>query len=40
MEKVQVEISPQSHVIWQHLITVYEAAQRAGFTNVTFTPGR
>ena len=40
LENVQVEISPQSHVIWQHLITVYEAAQRAGFTNVTFTPGR
>lgn len=37
---VQVEISPQSHVVWQHLITVYEAAQRAGFTNITFTPGR
>jgi biopolymer transport protein ExbD len=40
LEKVQVEISPQSHVIWQHLITVYEAAQRAGFTNISFTPAR
>ena len=40
LEQVQVEISPQRHVIWQHLITVYEAAQRAGFTNITFTPGR
>jgi|SRR5688500_10140861 len=40
LEQVQVEISPQAHVIWQHLITVYEAAQRAGFTNITFTPGR
>lgn len=40
IEKVQVEISPQRHVIWQHLITVYEAAQRAGFTNITFTPAR
>ncbi len=40
LEQVQVEISPQSHVIWQHLITVYEAAQRAGFSNITFTPGR
>ncbi len=37
---VQVEISPQSQTIWQHLLTVYEAAQRAGFTSVTFTPGR
>ena len=40
LEQVQVEISPQRQVIWQHLITVYEAAQRAGFTNITFTPGR
>ena len=37
---VQVEISPRRGVIWQHLISVYEAAQRAGFTNITFTPGR
>lgn len=37
---VQVEVSPQRHVIWQHLITVYEAAQRAGFTNIMFAPGR
>ena len=40
IEDVQVEISPQSQTIWQHLLTVYEAAQRAGFTSVTFTPGR
>lgn len=40
LAEVQVEISPQRQVIWQHLITVYEAAQRAGFTNITFTPGR
>ena len=40
LDEVQVEISPQRHVIWQHLISVYEAAQRAGFTNITFTPGR
>lgn len=38
--EAQVEISPQRHVIWQHLITVNEAAQRAGFPNITFTPGR
>ncbi|MEL7237404.1 MAG: biopolymer transporter ExbD, partial [Planctomycetota bacterium] len=31
-EEVQVEISPQRAVIWQHLITVYEAAQLAGFS--------
>jgi biopolymer transport protein ExbD len=37
---VQVEISPSRQVIWQHLITVYEAAQRAGFGDITFTPGR
>ena len=37
---VQVEISPARAVIWQHLITVYEAAQRAGFSSITFTPGR
>jgi biopolymer transport protein ExbD len=36
----QVEISPQRNVIWQHLITVYEAAQRAGFSSITFTPSR
>lgn len=40
IDDVQVEISPQRQVIWQHLITVYEAAQRAGFTSITFTPGR
>ena len=40
VDEVQVEISPQEFVIWQHLITVNEAAQRAGFTNITFTPGR
>ena len=39
-EDVQVEISPQRVVIWQHLITVYEAAQLAGFSNITFTQGR
>ena len=39
-EDVQVEISPQRAVIWQHLITVYEAAQLAGFSNITFTQGR
>ena len=38
--EVQVEISPQEFVVWQHLITVYEAAQRAGFSNITFAPGR
>lgn len=38
--EIQVEISPQRHVVWQHLITVNEAAQRAGFANITFTPGR
>lgn len=38
--QVQVEISPQRAVIWQHLISVYEAAQRAGFSNITLTPGR
>ena len=37
---VQVEISPRRYVIWQHLISVYEAAQLAGFGNITFTPGR
>ena len=36
---IQVEISPRRQVIWQHLITVYEAAQRAGFSSITFTPG-
>ncbi|MEM1010988.1 MAG: biopolymer transporter ExbD [Planctomycetota bacterium] len=40
LAETQVEISPQSAVIWQHLITVYEAAQRAGFSSITFTPGR
>lgn len=40
LSEIQVEISPQRHVIWQHLITVNEAAQRAGFANITFTPGR
>ena len=40
VSEIQVEISPMSHVVWQHLITVNEAAQRAGFTNITFTPGR
>ena len=38
--EAQVEISPQRAVIWQHLITVYQAAQLAGFTNITFTPAR
>lgn len=38
VDDIQVEITPQSEVIWQHLITVYEAAQRAGFTSITFTP--
>ena len=37
---VQVEISPAREVVWQHLVTVYEAAQRAGFGSITFTPGR
>ncbi len=36
----QVEISPQQQVVWQHLLTVYQAAQFAGFSNITFTPGR
>lgn len=40
VDDIQVEITPQSQVIWQHLITVYEAAQRAGFTSITFTPAR
>ncbi len=40
LAETQVEISPQSAVIWQHLITVYESAQRAGFSSITFTPGR
>ena len=40
MKNVQVEISPRRYVIWQHLISVYEAAQLAGFSNITFTPGR
>lgn len=39
-DEVQVEISPQSAVVWQHLITVYEAAQLAGFTDITFTQSR
>ena len=40
LKDVQIEISPRRYVIWQHLISVYEAAQLAGFSNITFTPGR
>ena len=40
VSETQVEISPQRAVIWQHLLTVYQAAQIAGFSNITFTPGR
>jgi biopolymer transport protein ExbD len=40
IDEMQVEIGPQRAVIWQHLISVYEAAQRAGFSRITFTPAR
>ena len=40
LAETQVEISPQSAVVWQHLLTVYQAAQLAGFSNITFTPAR
>ena len=39
-EDVQVEISPQRGTSYQHYITVYEAAQLAGFSNIAPTPVR
>jgi biopolymer transport protein ExbD len=39
-DKIQIKISPGGNVKYEHLINVYEAALRAEFTKIGFTPAR
>jgi biopolymer transport protein ExbD len=39
-DKIQVRISPGANVKYEHLIQVYQAALRAEFTKIGFTPAR
>lgn len=39
-DKIQIKISPGANVKYEHLIKVYEAALRAEFTKIGFTPAR
>lgn len=39
-DQIQVKISPGASVKYEHLIQVYQAALRAEFTKIGFTPAR